>query len=311
MSASEYECDRCGESFDTPGALGGHKRAHEMEIAEEDLLEEIERVADDLGRQPTQEEMGRLGKYSIPTYQNRFGSWSEALREVGREPYKRSGIPDEELLAAIRDLADELGRPPKQQEMQSRSPFSHGVYPLRFGSWTEALEAAGLTPADYRKVPREKLLDDLEAVAEIVGHRPGATSIREHGRFSVQAYFSEFGSLKDARESAGFSRRQPYPEGQDHPQWQGGYRMYVSVRRSLRGQAWDTIRAEQLADECYMCGATDSLELHHIIPVLAGGTNDAWNLMTLCSACHRTTEGHTRRFTDRCLVPGPSERNSA
>ena len=35
------------------------------------------------------------------------------------------------------------------------------------------------------------------------------------------------------------------------------------------------------------CSHTRYLDLHHLIPRTDGGTNEAENLVTLCSACHR------------------------
>ena len=37
---------------------------------------------------------------------------------------------------------------------------------------------------------------------------------------------------------------------------------------------------------CATCGGTDDIELHHIIPLAAGGTNDYYNLVYLCHNCH-------------------------
>ena len=37
---------------------------------------------------------------------------------------------------------------------------------------------------------------------------------------------------------------------------------------------------------CAACGSTDNIELHHIIPIAAGGTNEYFNLINLCHACH-------------------------
>lgn len=37
---------------------------------------------------------------------------------------------------------------------------------------------------------------------------------------------------------------------------------------------------------CCTCGGTNTLELHHIIPIAMGGTNDYFNLVYLCHDCH-------------------------
>lgn len=37
---------------------------------------------------------------------------------------------------------------------------------------------------------------------------------------------------------------------------------------------------------CATCGSKNEVELHHIIPLAAGGTNDYYNLISLCHNCH-------------------------
>lgn len=37
---------------------------------------------------------------------------------------------------------------------------------------------------------------------------------------------------------------------------------------------------------CATCGAKGNIELHHIIPLALGGTNDYYNLIYLCHDCH-------------------------
>lgn len=84
--------------------------------------------------------------------------------------------------------------------------------------------------------------------------------------------------------------------GQDHPKWRGGKHLIDALRKQLQ-PSWWTVRDDERADECQMCGATDcKLDVHHIVPLSAGGTNESWNLMTLCESCHRTAEAYTRQF---------------
>lgn len=42
----------------------------------------------------------------------------------------------------------------------------------------------------------------------------------------------------------------------------------------------------KLDTQCHICGATENLQLHHIIPLSNGGENKACNLLTLCGNCH-------------------------
>lgn len=64
--------------------------------------------------------------------------------------------------------------------------------------------------------------------------------------------------------------------------------------RGATGWEWTRLRAAVLARDmnmCQKCGkrATD---VDHIIPLERGGTNDTWNLQSLCGDCHdRKTYG--------------------
>ena len=46
-------------------------------------------------------------------------------------------------------------------------------------------------------------------------------------------------------------------------------------------------KCEWLGDRCERCGATEDLELDHIRPRFAGGTNSRENAQTLCRECNR------------------------
>jgi len=62
--------------------------------------------------------------------------------------------------------------------------------------------------------------------------------------------------------------------------------------RKKYGAAWKRARDRHAAifpycEECYREGKIRLMdEVHHIIPVSRGGTNDDSNLMSLCRSCH-------------------------
>lgn len=45
---------------------------------------------------------------------------------------------------------------------------------------------------------------------------------------------------------------------------------------------------------CAFCGSTEQLELHHMIPLFLGGTNDTANLVWLCAPCHAVVTNYQR-----------------
>lgn len=68
----------------------------------------------------------------------------EHARMIGAS--SRSYEEPEDLLVALRWLALELGRTPRNVDVNELLPFSHGTYYSAFGSMTAAQELAGLVP---------------------------------------------------------------------------------------------------------------------------------------------------------------------
>lgn len=89
--------------------------------------------------------------------------------------------------------------------------------------------------------------------------------------------------------------------GQDHPNWRGGKSVYDAVKRQLPGPSWNTIRSRYESEPCENCGA-ETTDVHHIVPLLCGGTNDDYNLMPLCRSCHHEAEWHIRDLLAPVLV---------
>lgn len=87
--------------------------------------------------------------------------------------------------------------------------------------------------------------------------------------------------------------------------WQGGFSDLAATLRNITGEAsWHRVRQEQREDRCEMCsdtvgdGSGRRLSVHHIVPVMSGGTSESWNLMTLCTSCHQTAERFTKQHLD-------------
>lgn len=52
-------------------------------------------------------------------------------------------------------------------------------------------------------------------------------------------------------------------------------------------------------NECYICGNSNNLTVHHIKPRRNGGTNENFNLMLLCKKCHYNFEEATKHLWKR------------
>jgi len=92
--------------------------------------------------------MDTVGAYSAGTYENRFGSWTEALQSAGYEPVKQHRISEDAILDEISRLATETGTPPTASEMRSKGKFTVTIAQDRFelergvgGSWIRPSQA--------------------------------------------------------------------------------------------------------------------------------------------------------------------------
>lgn len=74
---------------------------------------------------------------------------------------------EEELLEDLRELAERLSRTPTKSDMNEYGSHGGRTYQLRFGSWSEAVEAAGFEPRspgeDFEERPDACPLCGVEA----------------------------------------------------------------------------------------------------------------------------------------------------
>lgn len=71
---------RFGSWFNALEKAGLEKTRTPMNLPEEELFESLEEIWTKLGRQPRYAEVQKpLSKYSVGTYENRFGTWRKAL----------------------------------------------------------------------------------------------------------------------------------------------------------------------------------------------------------------------------------------
>jgi hypothetical protein len=304
-----YTCELCGAEFETPGAKGGHKRAHQLKISREELLAELRRLANVSGRSPTTEMMNERGAYSAACVKQRFGTWGDALRAIGLPPNNRYDIPLAEVKADIRTTATKLGRPPTSPEYRERGDFSVSLAQNLFGSWNESLAAAGLEPQFEHGIPDDALLDEIRTLVEVLGKVPTATDMDEHGRFSCRCYFDRWDGWQAAVRAAGYE-----PVGRPSGPANGNWKADSKDERRYYGPNWKAQRTKALERDSYVCQTPGcdwsqtahreafgkGLHVHHIQPLSSfedrgddvdfERANRLENLVTVCVQHHRLWE---------------------
>jgi hypothetical protein len=88
-----------------------------------------------------------------------------------------------------------------------REQGEFGVSPFKrvFGSWNNALRAAGFGTNHQNNIPKEGLLNELERFDEEHDGTPTYEGMADEGRFSPTAYERAFGTWNDALREGGFA----------------------------------------------------------------------------------------------------------
>jgi hypothetical protein len=117
----------------------------------------------------------------------------------------------DEILAAIRRAAAELGRVPSRGELRRITGVSHYRVLAEFPTLREAVRAAGLEPNPKgEKISTEDLLQDWKRVAEKLGRRPSRAEYVREGKYSAGAFVGRFGSwsgISTAKDAEGAKKR--------------------------------------------------------------------------------------------------------
>jgi hypothetical protein len=267
---------------------------HENDVADEDLLDELRRLDDELNRTPRFEDMADHGAFDPSTYYRHFGSWPDAKAAAGLDPTTTTSrrLDKSELLAAIRDLADELGRAPTQVDMNEYGRHSYKPYYREWGSWTNALAAAGIAIDRNLGASRDELLNELHRLGDELDRAPLARELQQHSQYSLWPYRRVFDSWNNALRAAGFSTNKEHGVVSGHleygPDWP------KQRARALRRDRWT----------CQECGLTmnahrsiwngEGLHVHHVEKLREFDTPEAANrlenLLTVCRRCHHLLE---------------------
>jgi hypothetical protein len=176
-----------------PEELASFRSAIRRRYTDEQLLAELRASAERLGRSPTMKEFAAdAGARVHPqTLIERFGTWNAAKRAAGLLP--RRFVSREELVAALRQLGDELGRPPTARDLDERRGTipSKSLYWHTFGSLSSALREAGFDVA-VGEERLERAIAQGAALARRLGRLPKFADWVEARRGSTEPMLTEW-----------------------------------------------------------------------------------------------------------------------
>lgn len=272
------------------------------DCADDVLIDDLGTVAKRLGKTSlTKDEYNVHGRFSAATMQNRFGSWNNALLRSNLRVRKRNSIPRHELLNDLKRVAERLGANViSVKEYTAAGAFSAPTISKAFGSWANALRAAGLDVSQswHPKIDDDELLSNLAAVWESLGGQPKQSDLRSPpSRYSPDTYNRRFGSWRNTLEffveNATGSGTRASPVDPEI----AGRVVNQPTRQKHRTQRDPSWRLRFLVTRrdrftCRACGRSPAndigvvLHVDHIVPWSKGGETTFDNLQTLCEKCN-------------------------
>ena len=81
---------------------------------------------------------------------------------------------------------------------------------------------------------------------------------------------------------------------------------YMKLRDEWASSPVRVMAERNLGKVCYNCGSDEGIELHHIVPLKLGGTNNISNIAVLCHRCHCAAHygQHIRDYQNKANLTG-------
>lgn len=165
------------------------------------LVMELRNYLEKHGRYPKARDLGRNnGTHGYAAYQKVFGTLKKALNAAGVTQVVNYQKSKSELLKELRSYSKALGRIPKATDMRNKNGVSsYDSYASKFGSWENALLAAGLKPDFSKSLSRKELLDALQNYHKKFDYLPTQNTYLSNSEFpSPTQYRREFGTFGKA-----------------------------------------------------------------------------------------------------------------
>lgn len=280
--------------------------------ADEDILQDIRRVATHLGKLVlSRKEYEKYGEYGGTTICRHFGSWNNALSLAGLQ-ISHCGISKHEMCNSeddffqdLRDVATRLGAETVtigEYRIHGRYNDSHMV--KVYHSWDVILKKAGLNSTKYR-IGKGKQISDVELFKEMqrvwdeIERQPKVKDFHNGlFKFSLNSYCRRFGSWQKSLEAfvnwIDDNFEEDIEDEIEHLNSIEIKRQPYSSNRGTRNISL-ALRLKVMERDGYMCvkchanrQTNPEVKFHidHIIPWSLGGKTELDNLQLLCSKCN-------------------------
>ena len=170
------------------------------------LLNEIRRFVKEFGRVPIQKDFENLYGYpSRKTFTNNFGKFNIAIKLAGFHPIEETSsgkrvfdydeISKIDLINFLQDYYKECGKVPTTKELSEGDyPYNRSTFRHIFGSYTNAVKEAGLTPNSIVRHSDEFLRAEFDRFVKEKGRTPYLHEFNNSEYPSFWCYQDRFGS---------------------------------------------------------------------------------------------------------------------
>ena len=186
--------------------------------SDKDIIKVIRKIAKNIGHNPNSVEYDKHPYRTArkETIIKRFGNWTNALKTAGLKNVKdHKESTKEEIIAEIQRIAKLIKHSPNSREYNeyNQNTSCASAIEKRFGSWNNAILAAGLIPTRQcnQAFTKKEILDSIKAVVNDLNRIPLEKEYAKHpfGVCSNTVLRRNFDSWNKALIAAGLKEEKP------------------------------------------------------------------------------------------------------
>ena len=206
--------------------------------SDDELLAELKRVCNVLGRNPTQKEMEEIGNITAQTIKRRLG-WAEACASVGFPIRKKRDL----IVEDISQVSASLGRAPSLSEYLRLGKYGEGAIKNHIEDFDKSVKLAGYEPLPKKiSWTPDKVIKEMHKLDAILPDL-SLTSLKSSGNTSLYyAGIRYFGSWANALTVAGLS----LPDSRRISSWSKNYNECIDCGQTRLRHA-----GKGLCSSCY------------------------------------------------------------
>ena len=212
---------------------------------------------------------------------------------------------DQELIDDMKLVASNLGRNNlTTREYDEFGKYTSGTIHRRLGSWTNALEKAGLTVTVIRNRSDKELFENIERVWISLGRQPTDREMKQPlSNYSKNPYLTRFGTWRNALQAFVEFINSDHQEVNEDNKNQTDVsadkptEKEIVFKHKTKRNPSERLKVQVLmrdGNKCRLCGITvtgENIHFDHILAWSKGGETTLENIQVLCET-HNLAKGN-------------------